>query len=261
MGSLTKAFSSTLGRKLIMGLTGLFLSLFLVIHLIGNLQLFADDGGKAFNEYSYFMTHFLPIKIVSYILYLSIILHALYAVIITARNRKARGIKHAQYNGAANSSWSSRNMGILGTVILVFIVIHMKTFWAEYHWGGLPFVKYEMNLENPSDVKVTPLPIEGKHLVHATYVDVQNNTEVVVAKDLYRIVETAFQQEWYVILYVISMIVLGFHLYHGFQSGFQTLGFDHVKYKSLIDFLGLWVFSIIIPAIFAAMPIYIYFAH
>lgn len=261
MGSLTKAFSSTLGRKLIMGLTGLFLSLFLVIHLIGNLQLFNHDGGKAFNEYSYFMTHFLPIKIVSYILYLSIILHALYAVIISARNRKARGIKHAQYNGAANSSWSSRNMGILGTVILVFIVIHMKTFWAEYHWGGLPFVQYEMNLENPSDVKITQLPIEGKHLVHTTYVNVQNNTEVVVAKDLYRIVETAFQQEWYVILYVISMIVLGFHLYHGFQSGFQTLGFDHVKYKPIIDFIGLWVFSIIIPAIFAAMPIYIYFVH
>lgn len=261
MGSLSKGFSSTLGRKLIMGLTGLFLSLFLVIHLIGNLQLFNDDGGKAFNEYSYFMTHFLPIKIVSYVLYLSIILHAVYALIITARNKKARPVGYAQYNGAANSTWSSRNMGILGTVILVFIVIHMKTFWAEYHWGGLPYVQYEMSLENPDMVRVTQLPIDGKPLVHTKFVDVQNKTEVLVAKDLYRVVQEAFQQEWYVILYVISMIVLGFHLYHGFQSGFQTLGFDHVKYKPTIDFVGLWVFSVIIPAVFALMPIYMYFTH
>lgn len=261
MGSLSKAFSSTLGRKLIMGLTGLFLSLFLVIHLIGNLQLFKDDGGKAFNEYSYFMTHFLPIKIISYLLYISIILHAVYALIITARNKKARNVQYAQYNGAANSTWSSRNMGILGTVILVFLVIHMKTFWAEYHWGGLPYVQYEMSLENPNVVTVTQLPFEGKELVHAEYVNVQNNTEVVIAKDLYLVVREAFQQEWYVILYVLSMIALGFHLYHGFQSGFQTLGFDHVKYKPIIDFVGLWVFSIIIPAVFAAMPIYMYFAQ
>ena len=261
MGSLSKAFSSTLGRKLIMGLTGLFLSLFLVIHLVGNLQLFKEDGGKAFNEYSYFMTHFLPIKIVSYVLYISIILHAVYALIITARNKKARTVQYAQYNGAANSTWSSRNMGILGTVILVFLVIHMKTFWAEYHWGGLPYVQYEMSLENPNNVKITPLPFTGTELVHAEYVDVQNKTEVVVAKDLYVVVKEAFKQEWYVILYVLSMIVLGFHLYHGFQSGFQTLGFDHVKYKPIIDFVGIWVFSIIIPAIFAAMPIYMYFAQ
>ena len=261
MGSLSKAFSSTLGRKLIMGLTGLFLSLFLVIHLIGNLQLFKDDGGKAFNEYSYFMTHFLPIKIVSYVLYISIILHAVYALIITARNKKARVVQYAQYNGAANSTWSSRNMGILGTIILVFLVIHMKTFWAEYHWGGLPYVQYEMNLNNPTDVTITHLPFEGKELVHTEYVNSQNNTEVVVAKDLYLVVKEAFKQEWYVILYVLSMIALGFHLYHGFQSGFQTVGFDHVKYKPIIDFVGLWVFSIIIPAVFAAMPIYMYFAQ
>ncbi|WP_256012691.1 succinate dehydrogenase cytochrome b subunit [Desertivirga xinjiangensis] len=259
MSSFTKAFSSTLGKKLIMGLTGLFLALFLVVHLIGNLQLFKDDGGKAFNEYSYFMTHFMPIKIISYLLYASIVLHAVYALILTLGNKKARTVGYAQYNGAANSTWSSRNMGILGTILLIFIVIHMKTFWAEYHWGGLPYIKYETNLSDASDVKVTPLPYEGKQLVHSQYVDTQNGTEVVVAKDLYKIVNEAFSQPWYVALYVLSMIAMGFHLYHGFQSGFQTLGFDHSKYKPLIDFLGLWVFSIIIPALFAAMPLYFLF--
>lgn len=259
MSSFTKAFSSTLGKKLVMGLTGLFLCLFLVVHLIGNLQLFKDDAGKAFNEYSYFMTHFTPIKIISYLLYASIILHAVYALIITSINKKARTVGYAVYNGAANSSWSSRNMGILGTILLIFIVIHMKSFWAEYHWGALPYAKYEMSLNDETDVQVTPLPFTGEHLVHTQYVDTQNGREVVVAKDLYKIVNESFHQWWYVLIYVISMIAMGFHLYHGFQSGFQTLGFDHSKYKPLIDFLGLWVFSILIPAAFAAMPLYFFF--
>ena len=259
MSSFTKAFSSTLGKKLIMSLTGLFLSLFLIIHLLCNLQLFKHDGGKAFNEYSYFMTHFAPIKIISYLLYLSIVLHAVYALVITIGNGKARKVKYAVYKGSANSSWSSRNMGILGTVLLVFIVSHMSNFWAEYHWGGLPYAKYEMSLTNPEDVKVTNIPYEGKPLVHSEYVDTQAGTQVVVAKDLYILVMELFKKEWYVALYVISMIAMGFHLYHGFQSGFQTLGWDHKKYKPIIDVLGLWVFGIIIPAVFAAMPLYVYF--
>lgn len=259
MSSFTKAFSSTLGKKLIMSLTGLFLCLFLIVHLLGNLQLFKDDGGKAFNEYSYFMTHFLPIKIISYILYLSIILHAVYALVITIRNNKARNVGYAVYKGSANSSWNSRNMGILGTILLIFIVLHMSNFWAQYHWGGLPYTKYEMSLSNPEDVKVTQLPVSGNPLVHSEYVDAQAGTEVVIAKDLYYIVMQLFKEWWYVALYVVSMIAMGFHLYHGFQSGFQTLGWDHKRYKPIIDFIGLWVFSIIIPALFAAMPLYVYF--
>jgi len=256
MSNFSKAFSSTLGKKLIMGLTGLFLSLFLVVHLIGNLQLFKDDGGQAFNEYSYFMTHFTPIKVISYLLYASIILHAVYALILTTGNQKARPVGYAQYNGAANSSWSSRNMGILGTVLLIFIVIHMKSFWWEYHNGPIPFKKYETSLTNSHDVVTSDLPAEG--ITHTQYVDTQNGKQVVIAKDLYKVVNDAFSQWWYVAIYVISMIAMGFHLYHGFQSGFQTLGFDHSKYKPVIDFLGLWVFSIIIPALFAAMPLYFF---
>ncbi|MBC7915407.1 MAG: succinate dehydrogenase cytochrome b subunit [Pyrinomonadaceae bacterium] len=258
MSSFTKTFSSTLGKKLIMSLTGLFLSLFLIVHLIGNLQLFNDDAGKAFNEYSYLMTHFLPIKIVSYLLYLSIILHAVYAVVVTLNNKKARPVGYAQYNGSANSSWSSRNMGILGTILLVFIVIHMKSFWWEYHNGGLPYTQYVTELQNPEAVTVTTLPVSSVELMHSSYIDAQSGTQVVIAKDLYKIVVDAFGNLWYVALYVVAMIAMGFHLYHGFQSGFQTLGFDHNKYFPAIKFLGLWVFGILIPAVFAAMPIYIY---
>ena len=90
MGNFTKTFSSSLGKKIIMSLTGLFLCSFLIVHLIGNLQLFKNDGGQAFNAYAYIMTHFTPIKVISYLLYASIIVHAVYALIITLSNKKAR---------------------------------------------------------------------------------------------------------------------------------------------------------------------------
>lgn len=261
MSSYSKAFSSTLGKKLIMSLTGLFLSLFLVVHLLGNLQLFKHDDGMAFNDYSYFMTHFPPIKIVSYLLYLSIVLHAVYALIITLRNKSARKTGYAVSPGSANASWSSRNMGILGTVLLIFIVTHMANFWAQYHWGGLPTVKYEQSLINPSEVKVTHMPYSGQEISHQDYIDQTNQTRVLISKDLYAVVVVLFGDIAYVALYVIAMIAMGFHLYHGFQSGFQTLGFDHNRYKPFINFIGVWVFSIIIPAMFALMPIYIYLTH
>src|SRR5690606_14795716 len=133
--------SSTIGKKLIMSLTGLFLCMFLIVHLIGNLQLFYDDSGKAFNDYAYTMTHFAPIKVISYLLYTSIIVHAVYALILTRRNKKARPVCYASYNSAANSAWNSWNMGILGTILLVFIVTHMNNFWYKYHNDAVPYIE------------------------------------------------------------------------------------------------------------------------
>ncbi len=259
MSNFTQTFSSSLGKKLIMSLTGLFMCTFLVIHLIGNLQLFKDDSGQAFNSYAYFMTHFVPIKVVSYLLYTSIIVHAIYALALSINNKKARPVGYAAYNGSANSPWTSRNMGILGTILLVFIVVHMSNFWARYHFGDLPYARYEISLQNPQDIKVTPLPFEGNKLVHADYADAQTGTQILVAKDLYKIVNESFQQWWYVALYVISMAALSFHLIHGFRSTFQTLGWDHKKYVPLIRFLGVWIFGVLIPLGFAAMPLYFFF--
>lgn len=259
MSRFNQAFSTTLGKKLIMSLTGLFLCTFLIVHLIGNLQLFKDDQGLAFNSYSYFMTHFAPIKIISYVLYASIIVHAVYALILTRRSAAARPVGYASYNGSANSPWTSRNMGVLGTVILIFLVVHMSNFWAEYHWGGLPYTKYEAQLSDPDQVTVTELPISAVPLVHSDYVDAQNGTKVLIAKDLYKVVYSSFKQWWYVALYVISMAALGFHLVHGFRSAFQTLGWDHRRYVPAIRFLSLWIFGVLIPALFAAMPLYIFF--
>jgi succinate dehydrogenase / fumarate reductase cytochrome b subunit len=256
MSRFNQIFSSTLGKKLIMSLTGLFLSLFLVIHLIGNLQLFKGDNGQAFNEYAYNMTHFAPIKAVSYLLYLSFIIHAVYALIITIKNKKARPIAYAKYDGNANSKWNSRNMGLLGTIILVFLVVHMSDFWYQYHWGkDLPHIEYRTNIETGKTSFTTLSSADVNDYI--SYVE--NGEKVVRAKDLYKVVEFSFQTWWLVLFYVLSMVALGFHLAHGFKSAFATLGFRHNRYTPTIKFLGIWLFGVLIPIGFALMPLYFFF--
>ncbi len=259
MSNFAKTFSSSLGKKLIMAATGLFLCTFLIIHLVGNLQLFKDDAGQAFNAYAYFMTHFAPIKVVSYLLYASIIIHAVYALILTTGNKKARPVAYAVQAGSQNSPWTSRNMGILGTILLVFIVVHMSNFWWKYHNAELPYAKYEISLDDPTNITVSELPWDAKRLVHSDYVDTQAGKQVIVSKDLYKVVAHSFRTWWYVLLYVVSMAALAFHLIHGFRSAFQTVGWDNKKYVPIIRFLGVWIFGVLIPLGFAAMPVYFYF--
>jgi len=255
MSKAQHVLSSSLGKKLIMSLTGLFLCTFLVVHLVGNLQLFYSDEGKAFNEYAYFMTNFGPIKIVSYLLYASIVIHAIYALVLTIHNRKARPVRYAVHQGSANSTWTSRNMGLLGTVLLVFIVTHMSNFWWKYHNDQVPYIEYRSDL---STNVTTSRPLTSQEFSgFNSYVD--QGIEILKAKDLYKQVDFAFQEWWIVTLYVLAMIAMGFHLIHGFRSAFQTLGFDHKKYAPIVKFIGIWVFGVVIPAGFAAMPLYFFF--
>ncbi len=255
MSNSKPVLSSSLGRKLIMSLTGIFLCTFLVVHLIGNLQLFKDDAGYAFNQYAYFMTHFTPIKVVSYLLYVSIILHAIYALILTLRNKAARPIGYAQYDGNANSKWNSRNMGILGTIILVFLATHMQNFWWKFHNDQVPYVEYRTDLATGATM-ATELQADEFNDFQVT---VENNIEIVRARDLYKQVNYAFQNIGLVIFYLIAMAALSFHLIHGFQSAFRTLGVSHKKYLPLIQGIGIWIFGVIIPIGFALMPLYFYF--
>lgn len=212
-----------------MALSGLFLCLFLVVHLLGNLQLFKDDGGQAFNEYTYLMTHNPLIKIVAYVNYAFILLHVFDGFMLTRSNAKARGSNYAKVDQSKSSTWSSRNMGILGTLILIFLVVHMKSFWFEMKFGTMPTISYE-----------------------------GNSMEY---KDMYTVVAEAFSQTWYSLLYVVSMFALGFHLVHGFQSGFQTIGLNHHRYTPVIKTIGIGVFAILIPALFAAMPLFFLFLN
>jgi succinate dehydrogenase / fumarate reductase, cytochrome b subunit len=223
MNWFTNFFSSTLGRKLLMALTGLFLILFLLVHLIGNLQLLHADEGKAFNVYAHFMTSNPLIITISIGNFAFIFLHIIWAAILTRRNRAARG--PAGYAVNKNSSTlTSRNMGILGTLILIFLVIHLKGFWYQTHFGN-----------------IEPVDYDGKQV-----------------KNLFAVVNEVYSQVWYVVLYVVSMAVVGFHLYHGFGSAFQTLGLNHVKYNPVIRFVGV-AFSIIVPVLFALIPILMFF--
>ncbi len=223
MNWFTNFFSSSIGRKLVMALTGLFLILFLVIHLIGNLQLLKSDSGQAFNIYAKVMTSNPFIKVISYVNYTAILVHVIWSIIITRRNKAARGPRG--YAVVDNSShWTSRNMGILGTFIFIFIILHLRDFWYEMHWGGIPT---------------------------ATYDGVEYN-------NLYDVVDHVYSEIWFVALYVVSMALLAFHLFHGFGSAFQTLGLNHLKYNPVIKFVGV-AFAIVVPALFALIPVYMYF--
>ena len=204
------------------GLSGFFLVLFLLGHLLGNLQLFipGEDGQKQFNEYALFMTTNPAVKILSVLTYSSIILHTVLTLFLVFQSSNARDVKYLQSSGNANSTWGSKNMAVLGTLILVFVVIHMKSFWYEMHFGVIGL-------------------------------DPWGN------KDLHTVTVTAFNELWYVLFYVLSMVVLAIHLKHGVESVFQTLGIKTRRYVSLIH-KAAYGFALIVPAAFASIPIYLY---
>lgn len=203
-----------------MALTGLFLILFLAVHLAGNLQLLKDDGGRAFNIYAEFMSTNPLVQTISKGNFFFILLHIGVSIGLTIRNRAARGPVGYAVTTGKSSIWSSRNMGILGTLILVFLVIHLKDFWGQMHYGDMAKVNYD-------------------------------GTEY---RDIYSTVALWFDKGWYVGLYVFCMAAVGFHLWHGFTSAFQTLGLNHSKYNPLIHFVGK-AFSVIVPVLFALIPI------
>ncbi len=221
-------FLSSIGKKLIMSLTGIFLITFLPVHLLGNLQLMASDGGELFNTYAYFMTNNPLIKFISYGLYFFIILHTVQGLMLAAKNRKAKGSKY-MVNTYSNKSWSSNNMALLGILIFAFLCIHMGDFW------------FKMKFTNQLKTVSTYAGYEG-----------------IAIKDLYHRVSVAYDQLWIVIVYLVGLVALAFHLVHGFASAFQTLGLNHKKYTPIIKTLGL-AYSILIPIGFAIIPIYMYF--
>lgn len=258
MNWVSKMFSSSLGKKYIMALTGLFLCSFLVIHMVGNLQLFYNDSGLAFNKYAVFMTTNPLIKTTSYLLYATILFHAFKGIYLAYKNNQARPVKYAVYKGGSNSHWTSRNMGILGTILLVFIVVHMSDFWFEYKFGHIPYTRYVTDLQTGDIVSIDQMP-EDFVMSSKMEESIDGFNKITIIKNLYLEVSEEFKEWYLVLLYVISMFAVSFHLYHGFQSAFQSIGLNHKKYNNFIKFIGIWVFSIAIPAGFAAMPIYFFF--
>ena len=217
MSWFANAFSSTIGKKVIMALTGLFLVIFLLEHLLANFLLLSNDPHD-FNAFSEFMSTNIFIRVAEYILFAGFIIHIVYAGIVTYKNSKARPIGYAVNHPNDNSTWVSRNMGLTGAILLVFLLVHLNSFFFPHK---------------------LPNPISG-HAVLEPYQDAHDK----------------FSNPLYTAFYVVCMLILAFHLNHGFQSSFQTLGARHPKYTPIIKVLG-WGFSILVPLGFAFIPLYI----
>mgnify|MGYP001250339363 FL=1 len=213
-------------RKTIAALSGLFLVFFLIGHLLGNLQLFipGEDGKTRFNEYALFMTTNPAVNILSILTYSSIILHIIITLYLALKSSQARPVQYTVSSGNSNSSWSSKNMSILGVFILFFIIVHMKSFWFKMHFGDMPY----------------------QYLSDGTKI-----------KDLYEVTVSAFNDPFYTFFYVFSMIVLSFHLRHGIESAIQTMGIKTLRYENLFKFISGGI-AFLIPGMFALIPIYLF---
>tara|TARA_Y100000768_G_scaffold167687_1_gene125570 strand:+ start:6076 stop:6744 length:669 start_codon:yes stop_codon:yes gene_type:complete len=210
-------------NKYLAALSGLFLILFLTGHLLGNLQLLipeSEGAQKQFNEYAEFMSTNPIVKILSIVTYISIILHVVVTIYLTIDARRNRKSKYKKIKSPTNTI-SSRYMGILGTVILAFIIIHLSNFWYK--------AKFTDEVINDSFGK----------------------------KDIYTMVVDKFKSIEHVLIYLFAMGAIFFHTLHGFSSSFQSLGIATSKTKKYIRIAGM-VYSLLIPVLFALIPVYIY---
>lgn len=214
--SLAKAFTSSIGKKLIMGFTGLFLISFLVIHVSVNSMIFLNDSGESFNAAARFMSHNWIVRFLEIGLLAGIILHIVQGYMLTLQNNKARAVKYAVAPGNSTSKWYSRSMGVLGSIILIFLVVHLSHFWAG--------TKANLYLHNDTPTNTFE---EMKH---------------------------AFSNILTVVIYCLGVIGLGWHLVHGFPSAFQTIGLRNPKYESIIKITGV-LFTLIVCTLFCLMPI------
>ncbi|MEY3367238.1 MAG: hypothetical protein RI973_393 [Bacteroidota bacterium] len=228
-----KFFTSSIGRKLLMALTGIFLILFLVVHLAGNLQLLANDGGESFNLYADFMSKNPLIQVISKGNFFFIILHAIVGTMLWMKNREARGSQGyavQKTRATQTNPYFAKYMWFFGVIIFVFILVHLYQFWFAMKFNAA-----------------------GAGLGTATYGEV-------VVKDLYKLVSTTFMDPLFVAFYVVCMAIIAFHFWHGFHSAFQTIGWNHPKYTPMIQFLGK-AYAVLIPLGYAVIPVWFYFSH
>ena len=223
-------FTSSIGKKYVMALTGLFLISFLVIHVGLNACIWADDQGEMFNKAAHFMGSMVVIRILEIGLFAGIILHTVQGLIYEVQNRSKRNIGYAVPLGNKGSKWYRRSMGLLGTLILLFLIMHVYHFWVPSRFGGTGSVH-----------ELEPVTYNGLeyHNLYAEMLKVfQGNIFVVI-------------------LYVAGCISLAYHLMHGFQSAFKTMGVHNRRYLVMLNNIGLG-FSVIVSAAFAMMPVSMY---
>ncbi len=212
---------SSIGKKLLMSLSGLFLVTFLVIHLTVNSLLLFDESGDLFNAAAHFMATNPLIRIMEPLLGLGFFVHILYGSLLTAQNNKARGNdKYDSGNKTKDVMWASKNMWVLGLTIFAFLVVHVWQFWVKMRLTGDPLLDH-------------------------THIDVAGvETQV---ENSYALVNATFSQLWVVILYVLGSLGLALHLTHGFWSAFQSLGASNNIWRKRLTVVGVifaWVVGI-----------------
>lgn len=210
--------TSSIGKKLVMGVTGFSLIAFLLVHCYVNSLVFIK-GPEAFEAAAHFLGNNLIMHIAEFGLFVGLIAHIVQGIMLTMQNRSKRPVAYNIAPGNKSSKWYSRSMGLLGSLILLFLILHLWHFW---------------------------LPNRGSQ--------VQGNGEI----NLIEKMRLVFENPIVVLVYVLGCISLGFHLAHGFWSAFQTLGLNTPKYRGFIRGFGL-VFSVFIAVAFAAMPVAIHF--
>jgi succinate dehydrogenase / fumarate reductase cytochrome b subunit len=215
----SQMFTSSVGKKWVMALTGIFLILFLIVHVGLNATIWANDGGKMFEEGAHFMGSNIVPRILEVGLIAGFLLHIVQGLMLEYQNRSKRKQGYAIAMGNKGSKWYSRSMGLLGTLILIFLIIHMSHFWVPNRSSQGWLLGPEINL--------------------------------------YEKMKEVFQNQWVVIVYVLGCVSLAWHLLHGFQSAFRTLGISNKKYLTLLNHVGIG-FSIIVPLVFALMPVSFY---
>jgi succinate dehydrogenase / fumarate reductase, cytochrome b subunit len=219
-----QVLTSSIGRKYVMAITGLFLVIFLMVHCYVNMTVLFTNGEENFNRAAHFMSSNILVRIAEIGLFAGIILHIVQGYALTMMNRKTRSQKYAAAPLAKTSSWYSRSMAVLGTLILLFLIVHLANFWVPSRFGELEEVRYDN----------------------------------VLTHNLYLRMKVVFSSIPIVMLYVAGCISLAWHLLHGFQSAFQTIGWKQKKYAGLIENTGIF-FSVFVPLIFALMPVFMYF--
>jgi succinate dehydrogenase / fumarate reductase cytochrome b subunit len=219
-------FKSSIGQKFLMSITGLFLIVFLLVHLTANLFLLA--GPDWYNISTHFMDTNALIQIMQPILAIGFIVHILYASVLTIQNMKARPEKYNQVNQGKSSSWTSRNMFILGSLVFVFLAMHLINFFWKMKFSG-------------SDL-LTEVEVDGKMMENA-----------------YALVSGLFLDSslglMYSLFYILGALFLGLHLQHAFWSAFQTLGLSNIIWRKRLEIAGN-IYSLLIACGFAIIPLY-----
>jgi len=221
---MSNIFKSSIGKKLIMSLAGIFLVVFLPVHLGINITLILFESHKTFNIAAHFMSSNIIIKIVEILLFAGFFFHILYGLILQIQNWLARPKRYRILNFSETSIFS-KFMIHTALIIAIFLVLHLLDFYIKLKFIG----------------NVEEVIYDGKKY-----------------HDLGLLVMQRFKIGWVVIVYVSALLFLEFHLHHGFQSAFQTLGLNHKTYTPIIKTLGV-IYSIVVTGGFMSIPLVIYF--